>query len=244
MLVCWWLSLRLGLVLLSLWLSGFGFFSFSLAPVSGDVPRNVHFRLVAAGVTFQLLQREGRRARRMGTDPSTGFFRYSPFTLYFLTQCPRQRTSAAVVRYVLAEGLFYNVCWWPSLLSSPFQRPPVLCERAKCSLCFLLLHRARRGRHDRCAAPVSSWRAHCRVLARLMIRVSLVPSMSEFQRVRLWLPLFLESTSLFLQHASLSRTLNVGISTGTAMASITSEIAFRHLCFLNAYFSTSALCTS
>ena len=68
MLAYWWLSLRLGLVLLSLWLSGFGFFLF---PCSCFGRRPKERSLSACG--------------RMGTDPSTGFFRYFPFTLYFLT---------------------------------------------------------------------------------------------------------------------------------------------------------------
>ena len=201
-LACWWLSLRLGLVLLSLWLSGFGFFPFPL----------LLFRATSQGTfTFGLWprasrsssRREGRRARRMGTDPSTGFFRYSPFTLYFLTQCPRQRTSAAVVRYVLAEGLFYNVCWWPSLLSSPFKDPSCMNERSvRFVSCFSTEHDA--------------------------------------EGMTVVLLLFLVACALSgpgeTDDPILSRTLNVGISTGTATASITYEIAFRHLCFLNAYF--------
>ena len=71
----WWLSLRLGLVLLSLWLSGFGFFPFPL----------LLFRATSQGTFASGLwprasrsssRREGRRARRMGTDPRTGLFKY------------------------------------------------------------------------------------------------------------------------------------------------------------------------
>ena len=61
---------------------GFWFFSFSLAPVSGDVPRNVRFRLVAAGVTFQL-PAGGTSSQTHGHRPKYRLFQVFPFYAVF-----------------------------------------------------------------------------------------------------------------------------------------------------------------
>ena len=96
-----------------------------------------------------------------------------------------------MVRYVLAEGLFYNVFWWPSLLSSPFKDPSCMNERSvRFVSCFSTEHDA--------------------------------------EGMTVVLLLFLVACALSgpgeTDDPSLSRTLNVGISTGTSMAPIISGI--------------------